>query len=90
MLSRAAHAFNTITSLLLLPLFVLGQQPYHDWDAAYKAAEKIIATWSAAEVANVSARGTAPGYLQFTVTDGISTQKFTPHPTDYCRKVHSV
>jgi beta-glucosidase len=48
------------------------QQPYNDWDSAYKAAEELVSSWTFEQIANVTVRnGQAPGYLPFTATDGM-------------------
>ncbi|KXT18629.1 hypothetical protein AC579_9842 [Pseudocercospora musae] len=59
-----------LTTTLFLPS-TLAQQPYNNWEAAYQAAEALVASWTIEEAANVTVRdGVAPGYLPFTVTDG--------------------
>lgn len=71
MFLHTASAYSAIVAALLLSSIASAQQPYHDWDAAYKAAEELISSWSAQELANITVRnGVAPGYLPFTVTDG--------------------
>ena len=71
MFSRTASAYSAIVAALFLSSTASAEQPYRDWDAAYKAAEELISSWSIQELANITVRnGVAPGYLPFTVTDG--------------------
>ncbi|KAF7192008.1 putative beta-glucosidase N [Pseudocercospora fuligena] len=45
--------------------------PYNNWEAAYQAAEALVASWTIEQAANITVRnGVAPGYLPFTVSDG--------------------
>ena len=71
MLSGVLPTISVVAGLFLCPSGALGEQPYHDWDAAYKAAETLVSSWTTEQVANISIRnGVAPGYTPFTALDG--------------------
>jgi beta-glucosidase len=62
-----------LAALLCLPCSAYGekQQPFHDWEKAYAAAEELVSTWSIEQQANISVRyGVAPGFVPFEPSDG--------------------
>ncbi|KAL4865503.1 hypothetical protein BDV12DRAFT_211014 [Aspergillus spectabilis] len=63
----------SVAALLCMPSHVHGetQQPFHDWESAYAAAEALVSTWSTEQQANISVRyGVAPGFVPFEPSDG--------------------
>ncbi|KAL4948757.1 glycoside hydrolase superfamily [Aspergillus filifer] len=64
-------ALVSAVALLLTQSYAQIQQPLHDWQKAYEAAEQLVLPWTIEQKANISVRGgVAPGFVPFEPSDG--------------------
>ncbi|KAL4797709.1 glycoside hydrolase superfamily [Aspergillus venezuelensis] len=64
-------AIVSAVALLSTQSYAQTQQPLHDWQKAYEAAEQLVLPWTIEQQANISVRGgVAPGFVPFEPSDG--------------------